>query len=274
MKIHDVNQFRKKILEYYRRNKRDFPWRETFEPWHILVSEVMLQQTQVQRVAVKYPEFIKSFFSPGACANAPLSAVLAKWQGLGYNRRAKYLKQTAEILVAAHGGKVPDTLAELVRLPGIGKNTAGAILAFAFNIAVPFIETNIRAVYIHLYFNDNAAVHDRDILEKIAATLDLKNPRVWYWALMDYGVYLKTQHNGLLQQSVHYKKQAVFKGSNRELRGAVIRLLLKEGPVSAAEAAGRLSKPEGLTKKTMDGLVKEKMLEKLYGRYMLREEDI
>lgn len=218
--------FRKIVTTHYRRHGRHtLPWRHTKSPYHILVSEVMLQQTQVERVLPKYEAFLKTFPTPASLAKAPLQAVLQHWVGLGYNRRAKFLKASAEAVVA-RGGVFPKTKVELENLPGIGPYTAGALLAFAYNQPVVIIETNIRTVYIHHYFKDSTeAVLDKDILKLVAATLPKDNTREWYYALMDYGSFLKKEFGSNNTRSKSYTKQSTFAGSDRQIRGAIVRTL-------------------------------------------------
>lgn len=218
-------EFREVVWQYWRENGRQgLPWRESPTPYNVVVSELMLQQTQVHRVIPKFSEFISLFPDFPALAKAPLSEVLIAWQGLGYNRRAKYLHELAKAVVARGG--LPDTLDELVKLPGIGKNTAGAILAYAFDQPVVYIETNIRTVYLHHFFSDRFDVDDKELLPIIERTLDRDEPRVWYSALMDYGTYLKKQGLGRNNASKHYKKQSKFEGSVRQMRGAILRALV------------------------------------------------
>ncbi len=157
-----------------------------------------------------------------ALAAAPLIEVLSCWKGLGYNRRALYLKEIARIVIDQYAAKLPDSPDELVKLPGIGSNTAGAVAAFAFNRPVVFIETNIRSVFIHHFFPDTADVRDSRILPLVEATLDRDNPRVWYWALMDYGTMLKETTANPGRRSAHYSRQSPFPGSDREIRGAIL----------------------------------------------------
>jgi len=190
-----------------------------------MVSEFMLQQTQVSRVIPKYREFLQRFPTIETLAPAPLGSVLRTWNGLGYNRRAKFLHQTAGVVVREHKGRFPETIDELTKLPGIGSNTAGAILAYAFNQPVVFIETNIRTVFIHHFFHDRTDVPDAAILQLVAKNLDSRWPREWYWALMDYGAYLKQTAGNPARQSRSYTKQSRFEGSRRQIRGQVIRLL-------------------------------------------------
>lgn len=226
----EIIAFKKQARGFYQKEGRhDLPWRKTKDPYKILVSEVMLQQTQVARVWEKYSEFLKKFPTVEALAQAPLAEVLRVWQGMGYNRRAKYLHDTARVIAHTHRGCVPKTEAELRALPGVGHYTANAILTFAHNEPHVFIETNIRRVYIHHFFKNKRGVSDKKILELVEETLDTKNPREWYYALMDYGAHLpKITHKNPNTQSKHYTKQSAFKGSLRELRGKIIRALTEK----------------------------------------------
>lgn len=231
-KIHptQIPDFQAHVWAFYEKQGRhDLPWRKTKNPYKILVSEVMLQQTQVSRVREKYAEFLKAFPNVKILANASLSEVLRVWQGMGYNRRAKYLHDTAQKIMLEHRGNVPKSEQALRALPGIGHYTANAILTFAHNEPRVFIETNIRRVFIHHFFKNKRGVSDKEILPLIEATLDTKNPREWYYALMDYGAQLpKITKLNSNKQSKHYAKQSSFKGSPRELRGKIIRSLSKE----------------------------------------------
>ena len=186
--------FIKTVTTYYKKHGRhDLPWRHTTDPYKIAVSEIMLQQTQVARAIEKYNLFIKQFPNIQLLAQAPLSEVLKLWSGLGYNRRAKFLHAMAKTIVTDYDGVFPRTQAALKSLPGIGDYTAGAIAAFAFNNEAFCIETNIRTVYIHHFFPDQKNISDAVLLPHIKNTLDTKHPREWYWALMDYGSFLKSQ---------------------------------------------------------------------------------
>ena len=187
----------------------------------------MLQQTQTSRVGPKYELFIKRFPHFPALADARLKDVLTIWQGLGYNRRALYLKQTAEIIVNQFLGNAPKTMDELTRLPGIGKATAGAIAAYVFGQPVVFIETNIRAVFLHFFFRGKTNVSDNEIMPLVEQTVDIADPRTWYYALTDYGAMLKIKERFRNTASKHYIKQSRFEGSNRQIRGAIIRILAK-----------------------------------------------
>ncbi|MBN1455586.1 MAG: A/G-specific adenine glycosylase [Methanomicrobia archaeon] len=230
-----IHAFQTIIYAHFREYGRELPWRETNDPYRILISEVMLQQTQVERVIAKYEAFVSTFPDFHALAHAPLREILRVWQGLGYNRRAIALKRTAETVVAVYAGTLPSEPAELVKLPGIGPYTAAAITTFAFNQPTVFIETNIRTVFIHFFFVDQSEIADAEIRPLVEQTLDAAEPRRWYYALMDYGVLLKQQHRNPNRCSAHYQKQTPFKGSNRELRGAILRALTRESRLSERE---------------------------------------
>jgi A/G-specific adenine glycosylase len=255
--------FKKEIWSYYKKNRRSFPWREDLVPYNIVVSEIMLQQTQALRVVSKFQSFIQKFPDFETLAHASTAEVLKEWQGLGYNRRGLNLKRLAEQVVTKHNGKVPKTAEELIELPGIGPGTVGSILAFVHNIPYPFIETNIRTVYLHFFFKDKEGITDKKLFPLIAKTLDNENPREWYYALMDYGVMLKKLHKNPSRKSLHYKKQSSFKGSNRELRSQILKKIL-ETPDITETAMTRLidkNKYSSLTpqavKKNIDDLIKE-----------------
>ena len=221
-KVISVSRFQKIIWDNYEKSGRSMPWRGERDPYKVLVSEVMLQQTQVSRVIPKYIEFVKRFSTIKILANASLGDVLKMWSGLGYNRRARFLHQLAKKVEREYKWKIPCEARILETLPGLGKATAGSVSTFAYNIPNIFIETNIRRVFIHFYFPNSEKVSDKDILPFISKTLDREHPREWYYALMDYGAQLKTQENPN-RRSKHYARQSVFKGSNREVRGAILK---------------------------------------------------
>ncbi len=217
----NTDHFRELIWQKGRELYRDMPWRQNTDPYTVLVSEIMLQQTQVERVIPKFKQFMARFPTLHTLAKAPLADVLSVWSGLGYNRRAKFLHQAAK----QAGTKMPSTKSELMKLPGVGANTAGAIVTYSFNQPAAFIETNVRTVYFHHFFKNQPLVSDRELLAIVEETLDREHPREWYWALMDYGAFLKKQGVGRLDKSKHYKKQAPLKGSVREIRGLILKLL-------------------------------------------------
>ena len=235
--------FRQIVYRHYRRHGRTLPWRETRDPYAILLSEIMLQQTQVDRVAGKYGAFLSAFPDFSSLAAAPLDAVLAVWQGLGYNRRALNLKRCAAALVADHDGALPSSITELEKLPGIGHYTARAVAAFAFSVPSVIIETNIRTVFIHHFFHDQEKVHDREIAPLVEGALDHDNPREWYYALMDYGAHLKRLHGNPSRRSAHHAIQSPFRGSNRQLRSMILKAILDKPGITFEEIMAFLSKP-------------------------------
>jgi A/G-specific adenine glycosylase len=253
-----VEQFLATLFAYYDQHGRhDLPWRQTTDPYTIVVSELMLQQTQVSRVIPKYNAFIKHFPDVTALADANLGEVLIAWQGLGYNRRAQYLWRAAQAVRDDFSGALPDTAEGLVGLPGIGKNTAGAVLAYAFDKPALFVETNIRTVIIHHFFADHTDVTDREILHIVKQLVGRATPRTFYWAMMDYGTYLKQTTGNNIARSKHYIRQSRFAGSKRQVRGAVIRNL-SSGSKSESDLAGLISDdrlPDVLADLVREGLV-------------------
>lgn len=227
----DHTHFQTTVLEYYQKHQRALPWRQPdedghFDPYKIMISEYMLQQTQVSRVVPKYEQFLLRFPTVASLAAAPLSEVLITWSGLGYNRRAKFIHEAAQKIMSSHDGAVPKDPDTLATLPGIGANTAAAIITYSFNVPTVFIETNIRTVYIHHFFTNVATVSDAEIIKLVRETLPSSCAREWYWALMDYGTFLKTTAPRIHQKSTHFKKQSPFLQSKRYVRGRVIRQLV------------------------------------------------
>jgi len=235
-----IETFQTIIYSFFKQKGRDFPFRNETTPYNVLISEMMLQQTQTGRVSEKYLEFIQEFPDFASLSIAPLDLVLKRWQGLGYNRRAIALKKIAEIVIKDYASILPDEIEILKTFPQIGHNTASSIVAFAYNKPVVFIETNIRRVYIYFFFPKKKNIDDKEILPLVEQTLDKKNPKKWYYALMDYGVMLKKKYPELNKKSRHYKKQAPFKGSNRQIRGKILKLLIKSSEISKEDLSNKL----------------------------------
>jgi len=263
-----ITALRTCVLDYYRRNRRALPWRTTRDPYKILVSEVMLQQTQVPRVIEKYTEFIRRFPTVESLTRAPLADVLRAWQGLGYNRRAYLLRQLAARVAGDFGGTVPSDPATLEKLPGVGKATAKATCAFAFNKPVVFIETNIRSVFIHHFFPGRRGVTDAELTPFVERALDAKNPRRWYSALMDYGVHLKQIYKNPSRRSAHHQKQGRFQGSDRQIRGLILKCLLQGPRLTERALINRAGTPGRRTKAVIARLIEEELLRR-QGRYIV-----
>jgi A/G-specific adenine glycosylase len=254
----EITQFQKTIWDFYKKQGRhDLPWRQTSDPYKILVSEVMLQQTQVDRVVPKYTAFLKQFPTVQALAKAPLQELLLAWSGLGYNRRVLYLQRGAQAVVGDFKGVFPKDPEVLETLPGVGPYTARAVATFSFDAPYVFIETNIRRVFIHAFFPRDGKVSDAELIPYIEASLPTrKSAKEWYWALMDYGSYLKSTIKNPNQRSVHYTKQSMFKGSVRELRGVFLHKCT-QGSVSKKELFKPYIKDIERAEKALAGLVRD-----------------
>lgn len=249
------------IKSFYEKHERPFVWRHIDDPYHVLVSEIMLQQTQTARAISKFIEFTTRFPTLNTLADASLHDVLSVWKGLGYNRRAQSLHKLAQIVAGEMNGIIPNTMDALVKLPGVGPGTAGAVMAYAFCKPTVFIETNIRTVFIHFFFRNQSDVNDKQLMTLIESTSDQNDPRNWYYALTDYGVALKAALPNPSRKSKHHAKQSKFEGSDRQIRGKILELLLKNNSTNlqellmafASEPAPRL---ERITKKLVtEGMI-------------------
>jgi A/G-specific adenine glycosylase len=258
----EVRSFQNAIYRFYSTHRRKLPWRATRNPYHILVSELMLQQTRVERVLDRYGRFIERFPDFTSLARAPLRAVLDEWRGMGYNRRALALKRIAERVVEEYGGRLPRRAEELEGFPGIGRATASAIVTFAFNKPSVFVETNIRTVFINFFFRRRRVVRDEEILARIEETLDRKRARKWYWALMDYGTMLKKRRGNLSRRSAHYRRQPPFQGSRRQMRGRIIREIVQRPALSESEVGRMLGVDRGEVREILSALEKDGLVQR------------
>ncbi len=208
---------------------RELPWRHIDDAYAVLVSEVMLQQTQVSRVERYWERFLEAFPTLADLAAGSVAELLSLWQGLGYNRRALSLKKAAERVVAEHKGVLPDSFDALVKLPGIGPATAAGVLAFAYEKPAVYVETNVRAVFIHELFGDEMTVADADLVPYVADTADVGDPRSWYYGILDYGAALKKSGTNPTRKSTSYARQSPFEGSRRQKRAELVRIVLNGG---------------------------------------------
>lgn len=234
------------MLDHYRRHGRQFPWRQTRDPYRILVSELMLQQTRTSRVLRHFDPFVARFPNPRTLAAADRGEVLSLWRGLGYNRRAVALHRAAAMIEGRFGGAVPSETADLRALPGVGPATAGALQAFGFGLATVFVETNIRRAALHDLLPDRENVSDHELLPLLAEALDRADPRRWYHALMDYGASLARGGPNPNRRSAHYTRQSPFDGSNRQQRGQILKVLAARGPLTFSELSillGAIDRP-------------------------------
>lgn len=219
---------------------RDLPWRNLDDPYAVLVSEVMLQQTQVVRVKGRWERFMRMFPTVDSLAAASASDVLSEWQGLGYNRRALALKRAAEECSKRFAGRLPETAEGLQALPGIGPATAAGVMAFAHDMPGVYLETNVRTVFIHELFPDRDKVPDKELAPLVASTCPASGARAWYYALLDFGAYLKSQVGNASRRSAHYSRQSAFEGSRRQKRAELVRVVLADPGIAAPAAAERL----------------------------------
>jgi A/G-specific adenine glycosylase len=282
----DLARFVTRVAEQGRTLYRDLPWRDTRDPYAVLVSEVMLQQTQVARVLGRWESWLEEFPTPDSLAAAPLEPVLRAWQGLGYNRRAVALKRAAEEVATRFGGVLPADESLLRSLPGVGPATAAGVRAFAFDELVVYLETNVRAVALHELFADRDGVTDREIAPLLAAAVREAAfrgvaPRTWYYALLDYGAELKRTHPNPSRRSAHHTRQSRFEGSHRQKRAWLLRAVMAEpgrpaesyaqGLAAAEREAGRDAPGSGEVAAILEELADERFLQRSHGVWLLAE---
>jgi A/G-specific adenine glycosylase len=264
-----IPDFRKEVQEFYKGHSRKMPWRSDPSPYNVFISEVMLQQTQVPRVLKMYPGFISRFPDFETLAAAAFSDVLAAWKGLGYNRRARALLQTAKIITREMDGVLPSDPGLLESFPQIGHATACSIAAFAYEVPVVFVETNIRRVFLYTFFPGAQDVADSDILPWVRDALDTTNPRHWYYALMDLGTVIGSSVRNPNQRSAHYSRQKPFSGSDRKIRGMVLSHLLAAGETGEFDLAGIAGVPVDRMNHIVASLVQDNLVKVENGRVCL-----
>ena len=263
-----IRKFQRTVWNFYRKHKRTLPWRETADPYKILISEVMLQQTQADRVVPYYQKWIKRFPSFASLATASFSEIYPLWQGLGYNRRALGLQKLAQEVTARYSGKLPEDIILLEKLPSIGPYTARAVSIFSRNRPIVCLETNIRRVFIHHFFERQEAVSDEEILPLLGEALPQKKSREWHWALMDYGAHLKGTVLNPNRRRKDYTVQSKFEGSVRQIRGMILKNLAS-GMMSKVQLAKSSGKASQEIVPTLATLVKEGFLEYKNKKYSL-----
>ena len=271
-------KFQSMVWNYYHAHGRhDLPWRPPqlkikngrVDMYSVLVSEIMLQQTQVGRVLEKYTAWMRQFPTIDTLASAPKKEVLIAWQGLGYTRRAKFLHDAA-ISVMRHGA--PDSVQKLDDLPGIGHYTARAIATFAWNQSHVLVETNVRTVYIDYFFTHKDCVTDKEILPLVEQTLDTNKPREWMYALMDYGSHLKSQGRAHNTRAKSFTKQSRFKGSVREVRGSIMKYITEKEQFTQEDRVQFEKKFDAeRVKKALEGLMKDGLIQKTKEKYSIVE---
>lgn len=268
----DYQQFKNTVMEYYGEyGRHNLPWRIKQSAYHVAVSEIMLQQTQVDRVIPFFKNWMKQFPSWVSLANAQQSDVLRAWKGLGYNSRALRLQKLAQEVTDIYKGRLTSDYESLLKLPGIGPYTAGAIRAFAFNEYTPLIETNIRRIFIHHFFKGESDISDTEIFTIMNGIGEIENPREWYAALMDYGSTLPRiiKHNPN-KQSKHYSKQNKFEGSDRQIRGRILDILLETRKLSKEKIFEKLGNENERYQKIADKLEKENFIKQTKKSISLR----
>lgn len=245
--------FRRKIRAFYREHGRSLPFRQTRDPYRIAVAEIMLQQTQVERVVPRYDSWIARWPAWSALAEASSRQLLAAWSGLGYNRRALFLREMARVVIARHGGILPDDPAALIRLPGIGPYTSRAIPIFAYNKPFVAVDINIRRVLIHeLQLPPSTTPRQ---LESVALQLlPRKQAREWHYALMDYSALALPRQLGTVRPLA---RQKAFDGSIRQIRGEIIRRLTTRRQLRTGTIARVLSRSAAEVERAVAGLEKD-----------------
>jgi A/G-specific adenine glycosylase len=265
----NIDKFRKTVYSYFETQGRSFPWREDLNPWGIVVSEFMLQQTQTSRVLHYWKRWMEKWPSPASLARENLETVLREWSGLGYNRRCRFLLECAGTITEKFRGMVPQSPEELLRLPGIGHYTAGAIACFAYNYPSVFIETNIRSAALHFFFPAETGIKDTELYPILQKSLDTENPRIWYWALMDYGAGVKKREINPGRRSAGYVRQSRFEDSFRKLRGQLVRTLAAEGPAGRRELENRTGLGDEELYRVLKALEKDGMVAEKEGIYSI-----
>jgi len=266
----DISNFQEFIFSWWQTNRRDFPWRHTRDPYRITVSEIMLQQTQADRVVLKYTEFLAAYPTVSKLAACPKADVLRIWKGLGYNRRALYLYNIAKIITKVHHNKFPFTEQQLIKLPGVGRYTARATMVFAYGIDVAMVDTNIRKILTHFFYSGR--LQKDSVIQKTADMLVPKG-KSWEWhqALMDYGAFA---FRTATRPDKKRKAIVPFKESDRFFRGRMLDLLRvkrQKGKALIRSMARDFKRPQTDMVRILDALVKDGLAQRRKGLVALPE---
>jgi len=266
-----IAEVHRALLEWYEPRKRAYPWRVRPTPYRVLVSEVMLQQTQAARVVAPYRSFLRRFPSVRALAAAPRGDVLRAWSGLGYNRRALALSDMARAVVRDHGGRIPSDPDALQGLPGIGPYTAAAVASLGHGRPEPLVETNVRRVLGRVAVGGAGAADPKHMDEIASVWLDREHPSEWNQALMDLGrevcrprprcetcpIRSRCRSAGRVTVSPAVRRQSAFEGSLRQVRGGVIEELRGRGSSSLGSLARSLGASPGRVAEAVRALAEE-----------------
>ena len=260
-----TKKLKKTLLIWYKKNKRTFLWRETKDPWKILLIEILSQQTQIERADTYYKKFIKEFPSPTSMSNSSLKKVLTMWSGLGYNNRARRLYESSKILAENGFDKIyPD----FETLPGVGQYTKNALLSFAYGEKVLAVDTNLERIFSRFFGIDNTKDFIKDNSDYFLRKV---NSRDLNQAFMDFGIYICKSSNpkcDICPLETTCSKYffetsdsiAKFKGSNRELRGKLLKLLLENNKIKRDEIYIKIDEKEEKIEKALDGLEKDNLI--------------
>jgi A/G-specific adenine glycosylase len=261
-----IQRFQKKVLSFYKKYGRDLPWRKTTDPYKILLSELMLQQTQVNRVVPYYEKWIARWPTLDTLASASRVEVLSAWMGLGYNTRAVNLHKTVQKIVTEFDGDVVQAMKYYKKLPGIGKYTSQAVQIFSTNADLVTVDTNIRRIFI-AEFHLSEDISDKDLWEYAEQCLPKGRSREWHNALMDYGaLFFTSQRTGIKPKT----QQSPFEGSDRQIRAAILRFLLYD-PSSFETIHRALCVEKGRLRKILGKMVDEELLILCNKRYQVNE---
>ncbi len=258
-----IAQFQKKILSFYAEKKRDLPWRRTTDPYAILLSEIMLQQTQVDRVVAYYKRWLEKWPTIRDLAGASRAEVFREWLGLGYNNRAKNLHEAAKIISEKYKGNVLAALEHYGELPGIGPYTAAAVHIFSANKGLITVDTNIRRILIHEFRLDEK-IADRELREIAGKCLPPGKSRDWHNALMDYGaMFLTSRKTGIRPKT----RQLQFEGSDRQVRSRILRHLLNGKDCSLGELRKIAGCDAKQLRRIVEGMAKDGIIGQRNGNY-------